>query len=214
MSAASFLGISAMVFTNGYDGLIYSTGFLVGLSLVLFLIAERLRNLGKFTFADAGHPTVLPKPLYGFLRRLVRWLLCYYIWLLKWSGQVKPLTMFGLDYIWAVVIVGVLMVAYVIWRYVGNHMVQIIKAVMLLSGATFMALMVLYAADFSPEKMFTTATQIHSKGNAIMGPGALVSNPIDALSLGLALMCVRQVYRIFWCVFSPCQMPKKPVNRC
>ncbi|MGL5993164.1 MAG: sodium:solute symporter family transporter, partial [Aeromonas sobria] len=54
MSAASFLGISALVYTSGYDGLIYSIGFLVGWPIILFLIAERLRNLGKYTFADVA----------------------------------------------------------------------------------------------------------------------------------------------------------------
>lgn len=189
MSAASFLGISAMVFTNGYDGLIYSTGFLVGWPLVLFLIAERLRNLGKFTFADVASYRFAQTPvrLFAASGTLIVVLL-YLIAQMVGAGKLIEL-LFGLDYIWAVIVVGILMVAYVLFGgMLATTWVQIIKAVMLLSGATFMALMVLYAADFSPEKMFATASKIHSKNTAIMAPGSLVSNPIDALSLGLALM--------------------------
>ncbi len=189
MSAASFLGISAMVFTSGYDGLIYSTGFLVGWPIVLFLIAERLRNLGKFTFADVASYRFAQTPvrLFAASGTLIVVLL-YLIAQMVGAGKLIQL-LFGLDYIWAVIIVGVLMVAYVLFGgMLATTWVQIIKAVMLLSGATFMAVMVLYHSGFSPEQMFTQAVAIHDKHQAIMGPGKLVDNPIDALSLGLALM--------------------------
>ncbi len=189
MSAASFLGISAMVFSSGYDGLIYSTGFLVGWPLVLFLIAERLRNLGKFTFADVASYRFAQTPvrLFAASGTLIV-VLVYLIAQMVGAGKLIQL-LFGLDYLWAVVIVGILMVAYVLFGgMLATTWVQIIKAVMLLSGATFMALMVLYHSGFSPEQMFKQAVAIHDKHEAIMAPGKLVSNPIDALSLGLALM--------------------------
>lgn len=189
MSAASFLGISAMVFTNGYDGLLYSTGFLVGWPLVLFLIAERLRNLGKFTFADVASYRFAQKPVRIFAASgTMIVVLLYLIAQMVGAGKLIQL-LFGLSYIWAVIIVGALMMAYVLFGgMLATTWVQIIKAVLLLSGASFMALAVLYHVGFSPEEMFRQATAIHDKGTKIMAPGSLASNPIDAVSLGLALM--------------------------
>ena len=189
MSAASFLGISAMVYTTGYDGLIYSTGFLVGWPIVLFLIAERLRNLGKFTFADVAAYRLKQKPVRMFAASgTMLVVIIYLIAQMVGAGKLIEL-LFGLDYMYAVIIVGVLMVLYVLFGgMLATTWVQIIKAVMLLSGATFMAIMVLKMANFSPEVMFTKAVEVHAKGDAIMQPGGLVKNPIDALSLGLALM--------------------------
>lgn len=189
MSAASFLGISAMVFTNGYDGLLYSTGFLVGWPLVLFLVAERLRNLGKFTFADVASYRFAQKPVRIFAASgTMIVVLVYLIAQMVGAGKLIQL-LFGLSYLWAVVIVGALMMAYVLFGgMLATTWVQIIKAVLLLSGASFMALAVLYHVGFSPEVMFQRATEVHDKGMAIMAPGSLASNPIDAISLGLALM--------------------------
>jgi len=189
MSAASFLGISAMVYTTGYDGLIYSTGFLVGWPIVLFLIAERLRNLGKFTFADVAAYRLQQTPVRLFAASgTLLVVMIYLIAQVVGAGKLIQL-LFGMNYIWAVLIVGVLMVLYVLFGgMLATTWVQIIKAVLLLSGATFMAFMVLKIADFSPEIMFKKATEVHEKGTSIMSPGGLVKNPIDALSLGVALM--------------------------
>ena len=97
--------------------------------------------------------------------------------------------LFGMDYIYAVILVGVLMVCYVLFGgMLATTWVQIIKAVMLLSGASFMSFMILKHSGFSMETMFQQASAIHEKGTAILGPGGLVTNPIDAISLGLALM--------------------------
>lgn len=189
MSAASFLGISALVFTSGYDGLIYSTGFLVGWPIVLFLIAERLRNLGQYTFSDVASYRFSQTPVRIFAASgTLIVVLLYLIAQVVGAGKLIQL-LFGMDYLWAVVIVGTLMVLYVLFGgMLATTWVQIIKAVLLLSGATFMAFMVMYMVGFSPEEMFHRAVDIHDKGTAIMAPGGLVSNPIDAISLGLALM--------------------------
>lgn len=189
MSAASFLGISAMVYTNGYDGLIYSTAFLVGWPIVLFLIAERLRNLGKFTFADVASYRFEQKPVRIFAATGTLIVVSLYL-IAQMVGAGKLIELlFGLNYTWALIIVAVLMMAYVLFGgMLATTWVQIIKAVLLLSGGTFMALMVLYHVNFSPENLFKTATEIHDKGTAIMAPGGLVSNPIEAVSLGLGLM--------------------------
>ena len=189
MSAASFLGISAMVFTSGYDGLIYSTGFLVGWPIVLFLVAERLRNLGKFTFSDVAAYRLGQTPVRLFAASgAILVVIFYLIAQMVGAGKLIEL-LFGMDYIYAVILVGVLMVCYVLFGgMLATTWVQIIKAVMLLSGATFMSFMILKNAGFSMETMFKQATDIHEKGTQILGPGSLVKNPIDAISLGMALM--------------------------
>ena len=189
MSAASFLGISGLVFVSGYDGLIYSVGFLVGWPIVLFLIAERLRNLGKFTFADVASYRLQQTPIrilsaVGTLTVVAFYLIAQMVG----AGKLIQL-LFGLPYLWALIIVGVLMTAYVTFGgMLATTWVQIIKACMLLAGATFMAFMVLWNFGFSPEAMFKAATEINPKGLAIMRPGSLVTDPISAISLGLALM--------------------------
>ena len=188
MSAASFLGISAMVMASGFDGLIYAIGFQVGWPLITCLMAERLRNLGRFTFADvlAYRLNDAPIRVFAACGTLVV-VLFYLIAQMVGAGQLIKL-LFGLDYLYAVIIVGALMMVYVLFGgMTATTWVQIIKACMLLGGATFMALAVLWNFGFSPEKMFAEAVKV--KGNAsIMGPGGFVKDPISALSLGIALM--------------------------
>ncbi|MWV15770.1 sodium/solute symporter [Pseudomonas sp. L-22-4S-12] len=189
MSAASFLGISALVFTSGYDGLIYSIGFLVGWPVILFLIAERLRNLGKYTFADVasyrlGQTQIRTLSASGSLVVVAFYLIAQMVG----AGKLIEL-LFGLDYHVAVVLVGILMVLYVLFGgMLATTWVQIIKAVLLLSGASFMALMVMKHVDFDFARLFSEAIAVHPKGEAIMSPGGLVKDPVSAISLGLALM--------------------------
>ncbi|MEN2505425.1 cation acetate symporter [Stutzerimonas stutzeri] len=189
MSAASFLGISALVYTSGYDGLIYSIGFLVGWPVILFLMAERLRNLGKFTFSDVasyrlGQTQIRILSAFGSLIVVAFYLIAQMVG----AGKLIQL-LFGLDYYVAVVLVGVLMVMYVLFGgMLATTWVQIIKAVLLLSGASFMAIMVMKAVNFDFGSLFAEAVKIHEKGSAIMSPGGLVSDPVSAISLGLALM--------------------------
>ena len=189
MSAASFLGISALVFTSGYDGLIYSIGFLVGWPIILFLMAERLRNLGKFTFSDVasyrlGQTQIRILSACGSLIVVAFYLIAQMVG----AGKLIQL-LFGLDYLVAVVLVGVLMVMYVMFGgMLATTWVQIIKAVLLLSGATFMAVMVMYNVGFDFSRLFADAVALHPNHQAIMSPGGLVSDPISAISLGLALM--------------------------
>ena len=189
MSAASFLGISGLVFANGFDGLIYSVGWLVGWPIVLFLIAERLRNLGKFTFADVAAFRLQPTPI-RILSAVGTLVVVAFYLIAQMVGAGKLIqTLFGLEYLYAVVIVGVLMIVYVAFGgMVATTWVQIIKACLLIGGATVMALLVLAHFNFSPEAMFKRATEIHPGGIAIMQPGSLVKDPISTISLGLALM--------------------------
>ncbi len=189
MSAASFLGISGLVFASGFDGLIYSIGFLVGWPVVLFLIAERLRNLGKFTFADVASFR-LDQTRIRILSAMGTLVVVAFYLIAQMVGAGKLIQLlFGLDYLYAVVIVGALMIVYVAFGGMkATTWVQIIKACLLLGGATFMSVMVLLHFGFNPEAMFAAATEIHPKGDAIMAPGGLVSDPVSAISLGLALM--------------------------
>ena len=189
MSAASFLGISGLVFASGFDGLIYSIGFLVGWPIVLFLIAERLRNLGKFTFADVAsfrldQTSIRILSASGTLVVVAFYLIAQMVG----AGKLIQL-LFGLQYLYAVVIVGLLMIVYVAFGGMkATTWVQIIKACLLLVGATFMALAVLWHFGFNPERMFAAAVQVHPSGVSIMAPGNMVADPVSAISLGLALM--------------------------
>ena len=189
MSAASFLGISALVFTSGYDGLIYSIGFLVGWPIILFLIAERLRNLGKYTFADVASYRLKQKEIRTLSACGSLVVVSFYL-IAQMVGAGKLIQLlFGLNYHVAVVLVGVLMVMYVLFGgMLATTWVQIIKAVLLLSGASFMAIMVLKYVNFDVSRLFSEAIAVHAKGEAIMSPGGLVKDPISAISLGLALM--------------------------
>ena len=165
MSAASFLGISAMVMGSGYDGLIYSIGFLVGWPVITFLMAERLRNLGKFTFADVAGYRFQAGPIRTFAASGTLIVVAFYlIAQMVGAGQLIKL-LFGLDYGYAVAIVGVLMMVYVLFGgMTATTWVQIIKAVMLLFGVTFMAFMVMKQYGFSPEALFADAVHVKTVG--------------------------------------------------
>ncbi|MDD5786193.1 cation acetate symporter [Campylobacter lanienae] len=189
MSAASFLGIVGLVFHSGFDGLVYSIGFLVGWPIMLFLIAEKFRNLGKFTFSDIIAYRLEDKPI-----RIISAIsglsviLFYLIAQMVGAGSLIQV-LFGLPYEAAVIIVGVMMILYV--TFGGMHAttwVQIIKAGLLLGGATFMAIMILYHSGFNLSVYFDLAISNHPNGEDIMKPGGLLSDPISAISLGLALM--------------------------
>ncbi len=204
MSAASFLGISAAVMTSGYDGLIYSIGFLVGWPIITFLMAERLRNLGRFTFADVAGYRFRQGPIRAFAASGTLIVVAFYlIAQMVGAGSLIKL-LFGLDYWVAVVLVGVLMMVYVLFGgMTATTWVQIVKACLLLAGVTFMALMVLARFGFSPEALFAQAVQVkaavaaaagkspqeaHAAGLAVMNPGGFVKDPISAISFGMALM--------------------------
>jgi cation/acetate symporter len=204
MSAASFLGISAAVMASGFDGLIFSIGFLVGWPVVTFLLAERLRNLGRFTFADVAAFRFAQTPVRLFAASGTLVVVAFYlIAQMVGAGQLIKL-LFGLEYWIAVVIVGALMMVYVLFGgMTATTWVQIIKACLLLAGATFMAFMVLLSFGFSPEAMFAKAVEIKTQlavdagktpdeaarqGFSIMGPGGFVKDPISAISFGMALM--------------------------
>ena len=189
MSAASFLGIVGIVFHSGFDGLVYSIGWLVGWPIVLFLIAEKFRNLGKFTFSDIIAYRLDEKPvrIVSAISGLIL-IVFYLIAQMVGAGSLIQV-LFGLPYEIAVVIVGIMMILYV--AFGGMHAttwVQIIKAGLLLGGATFMAIMIIYRSEFNLGLYFDLAIANHPNGEDIMKPGGLLADPISAISLGLALM--------------------------
>ena len=207
MSAASFLGISAMVMASGFDGIIYSVGFLVGWPIITFLMAERLRNLGKFTFADVAGYRFKQTPIRAFAASGTLVVVAFYLIAQMVGAGALIKLLFGLEYWIAVVIVGVLMMVYVLFGgMTATTWVQIIKACLLLAGVTFMAFMVLANYGFSPEALFAKGVEVKtqlaaaaaatpdeaagaaSKGLSIMGPGGFIKDPISAISFGMALM--------------------------
>jgi len=187
MSAASFLGIAGLVSTSGFDGLIYSTGWLVGWPVVLFLIAEPLRNLGKYTFADVVALNRRPGPVrvaaaLGTLSTVVFYLIAQMVGA---GGLIK--LMFGLSYETAIVLVGIAMIAYVLFGgMLATTWVQIVKAVLLLAGAFVLAMLVLARFGMNPVNLFRAAAEQY--GDKVLAPGGLVSKPLDTISLGMALM--------------------------
>jgi cation/acetate symporter len=189
MSAASFLGIAGLVSTKGYDGLIYSVGWLVGWPIIMFLISEPLRNLGKYTFADVVAYRLKQRPIRAAAASgsLVV-VLTYLIAQMVGAGTLIKL-MFGLPFELAIIITGSLMIAYVIFGgMIATTWVQIIKAVLLLGGATLLVIMTLSKFGFSYANLFNQASTATPLGQKFLEPGGLVTSPLDAISLGLALM--------------------------
>lgn len=189
MSAASFLGIVGLIYANGFDGLIYSIGFLVGWPIVVFLIAEKFRNLGKYTFADIIAYRLDSKKVRTISAISGLAVVIFYLiaQMVGAGGLIQVL--FGLPYTYAIIIVGILMICYV--TFGGMHAttwVQIIKACLLLGGATVMVIMILYMSGFDLHRYFEMAISNHAKGEAIMKPGTFLPDPVSAISLGLALM--------------------------
>jgi cation/acetate symporter len=187
MSAASFLGIAGLVSTTGFDGLIYSTGWLVGWPVVLFLIAEPLRNLGKYTFADVVAARLRQTPVRlaaatGTLATVSLYLIAQMVGA---GGLIR--LMFGLSYETAIVLVGFAMIAYVLFGgMLATTWVQIVKACLLLTGAAVLAFLVLLRFGMNPAALFAAAAERF--GDGVLAPGRLVAKPLDAISLGMALM--------------------------
>jgi cation/acetate symporter len=187
MSAASFLGIAGLVALSGFDGLIYSIGWLVGWPIVMFLIAEPLRNLGRYTFADvvAARLRQVPVRIAAAIGSLAV-IAFYLIAQMVGAGNLIRL-LFGLPYEAAVAVVGLVMLTYVLFGgMIATTWVQIVKAVLLLGGATLLAGLVLARFAFNPLALFEQAAATY--GESVLSPGRLVTDPLDAISLGLALM--------------------------
>ncbi|MBC7954142.1 MAG: cation acetate symporter [Rhodospirillaceae bacterium] len=189
MSAATLLGLSSMVFAKGFDGFIYTIGFFVGWPVILFLMAERLRNLGKYTFADIASYRLDQTKIRSFAAIGSLTVCCFYLIVqMVGAGQLIQL-LFGLDYTYAVIIVGALMMIYVTFGgMLATTWVQIIKACLLLCGGTVLVFLAFSQFGFSFETMASRAVDVHKDGIKIMGPGTLLADPVSAVSLSVGLM--------------------------
>ncbi|BDB27025.1 cation/acetate symporter ActP [Cupriavidus sp. P-10] len=189
MSAAALLGVTSMIFAKGYDGFIYAISFFVAWPLLLFLLAEKIRNLGKVTIADIASYRLDQDRVRTFMSFGSLTIVCFYLVVqMVGAGQLIQL-LFGLDYNYAVIGVGLLMMIYVTFGgMVATTWVQIIKAVLLLAGGTLLAILALWRFGFSFETLLTQAVASHKDGVKILAPGALVSDPLSMLSLSVGLV--------------------------
>lgn len=189
MSAATLLGLTAMMYTRGVDAYIYMIAFFVGWPVILFLMAERLRNLGKFTFADITAYRLNQGKVRTMAAISSLVVVCFYLVAqMVGAGQLIKL-LFGLDYGIALVVVGALMMVYVTFGgMVATTWVQIIKAGMLLFGGTTVVILAMTQFNFSFDELTTRAIDVHKLGTKLLAPGSLLADPVTAISLGLGLM--------------------------
>lgn len=189
MSAAALLGLTSMIFFNGYDGMLYAVSFFVAWPLLMFLFAERIRNLGQVTIADIASFRLDQQRIRTLMAFGSLTVVCFYLVAqMVGAGQLIQL-LFGIQYGYAVVVVGILMAAYVTFGgMVATTWVQIIKAVLMLFGASLLAILALNHFGFSINFMFEQAIATHKSGNGIMLPSKLVADPFAMLSLSVGLV--------------------------
>jgi cation/acetate symporter len=189
MSAATLLGLTAMVYGQGYDAYVYMLAFFAGWPIILLLMAERLRNLGRYTLADVTAFRLEQNGVRTMAAVSSLVVVCFYLVAqMVGAGQLIKLLL-GLDYAVAIVAVGILMVVYVTFGgMVATTWVQIIKACLLLAGGTLVMLLAFGKFGFSYERLVARATEVHALGPKLMHPGSLLADPVTAISLGLGLM--------------------------
>ena len=189
MSASTLLGASSMVFFKGYDGFIYIAGFFVCWPILTFLMAERLRNLGKFTFADIVSYRLEPVQtrILATCGSLIV-VCCYLLLQMVDAGQLVKL-LFGIDYKVAVMLVGCLMLVYVMFGgMLATTWIQIVKAILLLFGGTVLLILSLRYFGFNLGNLLASAAKNHHLGQKVLEPGSMLSNPINALSTSIGLI--------------------------
>ena len=189
MSAASFLGIAGLIFLYGFDGFLYSVGFLVAFLTVLFLLAERMRNAGKYTIADVLAFRLEQQPARVAAATGTLAVAAFYLIAQMVGAGALITALVGIDYNLAILLTGIFMLTYVVFGgMLATTWVQIVKAVLLMGGATVMSVFVLERVGFNPAELFRQAREASPAGEAYLAPGQLYSNPIDTVSLGLALV--------------------------
>nr|WP_309088239.1 sodium/solute symporter [Domibacillus sp.] len=189
LSAASFLGIAGAIALNGFDGFFYSIGYLVAYLVVLYIVAEPLRNLGKYTLADMITARFNQQKIRGAAAiSTLTIVLFYMIAQLVGAGALIQLLL-GIDYWVAVLLVGIMMTTYVLWGgMAATSWVQIIKAVLLMIGTVLISFLVLLKFDFNILKMFTDMKSITPAGEAYLNPGVKYTNGLDTMSMMIALV--------------------------
>ncbi|MFT4264263.1 MAG: cation acetate symporter [Nocardioides sp.] len=197
MSAASFLGISGAIALAGYDGFLYSIGFLVAWLVALLLVAEMLRNSGKFTMADQLAYRMRQRPVRTAAATSTVVVSIFYLLAQMVGAGALVSLLLGVDGDTAknltILVVGALMIFYVtVGGMKGTTWVQIVKAVLLMAGSALIVVLVLSKFDFNLSELLGTAASNSGKGQAFLEPGlkygATTTSKIDFLSLGIALV--------------------------
>jgi cation/acetate symporter len=191
LSAASFLGIAGLIYLYGFDGFLYSIGFLVAFLTVMFLLAERMRNAGKYTIADVLAFRLRERPArvaaaIGTLNVAAFYLIAQMV-----GAGVLIEKLVGIDFTLSVLITGTFMLCYVVFGgMVATTWVQIVKAVLLMIGIVVMSIFVLNKVGFNPIELFNRAEEAGKAEESTfsLGPGTFLKNPTDTVSLGLALV--------------------------
>src|SRR5688500_16959128 len=189
MSAASFLGIAGLIFLFGFDGFLYSVGFLVAFLPVLFLLGERMRISGKYTIADVLSFRMKQRPARAAAALGTLAVAGFYLIAQMVGAGVLINALVGIGFELAVIITGAFMITYVVFGgMLATTWVQIIKAVLLMSATVLMSILVLEKVGFNPIELFDRAEQESPHGDAYLAPGLFLKSPIDTLSLGIALV--------------------------
>ena len=190
LSAASFLGIAGLIYLYGFDGFLYSIGFLVAFLTVMFLLAERMRNAGKYTIADVLAFRLNERPARTAAALGTLSVVAFYLIAQMVGAGVLIQALVGIDFALAVIITGAFMLCYVIFGgMLATTWVQIIKAVLLMIGIVVMSIFVLDRVGFNPIELFNQAEQnTTAESTFSLGPGTFLDSPIDTVSLGLALV--------------------------
>ncbi|MEM6582717.1 MAG: cation/acetate symporter ActP [Pseudomonadota bacterium] len=189
MSAASFLGITGLIFIGGFDGLVLALGAFAAWPLMLFLLAKRVRNLGSYTFIDVISLRLERGPIrivtvIGTIAVVVLYLIAQMVG----AGKLIEL-LFGLPYEAAVVIVTLLVMAYVAFGgMLATTWVQIIKALLLIFGATLAAVLVMNQVGFSIDELLAGAVEKHPRGESILSSGVLFQDPVQIATILVSMM--------------------------
>jgi cation/acetate symporter len=189
MSAATLLGIAGLYFTSGLDGFVYNVGGVVGWPILLFLLAERLRQLGRYTLTDVLSQRLDEKPIRIFAASANLVVLTFYMVSQMVGAGILMNLLLGLSFAWSALLVGTLMTVYVVFGgMIATTWVQIVKAALLIAAAIGLAGLTLGRFDFSVGDLLATAAANHATGDAVMGPSTLIAGPGAAISLGLTLL--------------------------
>src|SRR3712207_8706501 len=190
LSAASFLGIAGLIMLYGFDGFLYSIGFLVAFLTVMFLLAERMRNAGKYTIADVLSFRLRERPARTAAAIGTLAVVAFYLIAQMVGAGVLIQALVGIDFSIAVLLTGAFMLCYVIFGgMLATTWVQIVKAVLLMTGIAVMSIFVLGKVGFNPIELFNRAEEnTTAESTFSLGPGTFLASPIDTVSLGLALV--------------------------
>ncbi|NKB38534.1 MAG: cation/acetate symporter ActP [Gammaproteobacteria bacterium] len=191
MSAGGFLGMSGLVYFSGYDGLIFCMTSVLGMPIILFMFAEKLRNLGEYTFVDVVSFRLSDSPVRVFASccSLVV-VVIYLVGQTVGAGKLIEL-LFEIPYVYSVSLVGLLMGIYVVFGgMLATTWVQIIKAMLILLGVTYMVLVLLALFDFNFETLFTQVVEVHKAGKSVLLPGGYLTDPVSTISFCLLIFGV------------------------